>query len=436
MKAVSPAEFSTLMDRLGPFEPRPRLALAVSGGGDSLAAILLAAHWAHERGGRVVGLTVDHRLRPNSTAEAVLVGRWLANHGIEHHILTWTHETRPQADIQAQARAARYALLEDWCRANGVLHVVLAHHQDDQGETVLMRLARGSGIEGLAGMSPIRHGPHLRWLRPLLTVPKQRLLATLRAWDQDWVDDPSNSDNRNARVRLRLLAPDLAAEGLDNARLAQTAARLAGARDALERDLSQALLRWGQVYPGGFAWIDNAAWGDLADDLALRLLSRLVRTLGGETVSPRLERTQSLLSRLRAGQGGTLSGCRVAVDGSRSLFCREAGRMAASQPAPPGQEVVWDGRFRAILPADCPPGLTLGGLGAQGWGLVRRALGGRALPAVPGPARPTLPALHDQQGVCAVPHLGYNRGIGSLSRAPWLWPAPARTLTEIAHCLV
>jgi len=433
MKAISPAEFATLMDHLGPFEPAPRLAVAVSGGGDSLAVTLLAAQWAHDRGGKVVGLTVDHRLRANSTAEAVLVGRWLANHGIDHHILPWLGD-KPAADIQAQAREARYRLIEAWCRHAGILHVVLAHHRDDQAETFLLRLARGSGVEGLAGMSAIRHTAFLRWLRPCLGLSKARLQATLRQWDQDWVEDPSNDDPRHARVRWRRLMPVLDLEGLSAERLDHTARALALAADNLEDSVSQALMRHVRVDPGFYAWVDMAQWRLWRDDLALRLLARLLRTFGGEAVSPRLERTRALLSRLRQGHGGTLSGCRVAVEGEKVLFCREAGRMAGVVAAEPGTEVTWDGRFRAHIPTDAPSGLLLGGLGPHGWRRLSK-LSGRSLPACPALVRPTLPALFDQQGVCAVPYLGYNR-VGALSSAPWLWPAPLRPLTEIAHCLV
>lgn len=435
MKALSPTEFASFMDRLGPFEPRPRLAVAVSGGADSLAATLLAAHWAHERRGKVVALTVDHRLRPNSTAEAGQVGQWLANHGIEHHILPWLGD-KPTSDIQGRARAARYALLEQYCRQAGILHLLLAHHRDDQAETFLLRLARGSGVDGLSAMAAIRHGAHLRWLRPLLTVPKARLLATLRHWDQDWVDDPSNLDPRHARVRLRLLADTLAAEGLEPARLAQTAHTLALAGDALDRMVADALVEWGHVHPAGFAWVRCEAWDRLPEDVALRLLVRLLCCHGGEDLPPRLERSQGLLRRLRHGQGGTLSGCRVGVLAGRALFCREAGRMAPPVAAEPGAEILWDGRFRAVLPRSAPPGLRLGGLGPQGWGKVVKAMGRKALPDIPAMVRATLPVLMDEDGVFAAPHLGYNRSDHWQTASPWLWPAPRRPLTEIAHCLV
>lgn len=436
MKAVSPTEFAALMAALGPFEPAPRLAVAVSGGADSMAATLLAAHWAHERGGQVVALTVDHGLRPNSTAEAVLVGRWLGQQGIEHHILTWRGD-KPQADIQAAARRARYGLIEDWCRQAGIVHVVLAHHQDDQAETFLLRLARGSGVEGLAAMPAIRHGPFLRWLRPFLGVAKARLLATVRHWDQDWVEDPSNQDPHYARARMRALTDTLAEEGLEPDRLARTAELLGRARDALERDLADAVVRWVSVHPSfGYARVAAAVWRHSADEVALRLLARLVRSLGGEELSPRLERTEGLLKRLRQGQGGTLGGCRVVVAGDHALFCREWGRMAAPVTAPPGAEVSWDGRFRALIPLSFPPDLRLGGLGEDGWHSLTRQLGRRVTAVVPTPVRPTLPALFDHDGVFAVPLLGYNRDHPPPPSSGWLRAAPRRPLTEIAHCLV
>lgn len=435
MKALSPAEFARLMDRLGPFEPRPRLAVAVSGGADSLAATLLAAHWVHERRGKLVALTVDHRLRPNSTAEAVLVGQWLANHGIEHHILPWLGD-KPVSDIQGRARAARYHLLEQYCREAGIIHLLLAHHRDDQAETFLLRLARGSGVGGLSAMAAIRHSAHMRWLRPLLSVPKARLLATLRHWDQDWVDDPSNMDPRHARVRLRLLADTLAAEGLEPGRLAQTARTLAVAGDALDRMVADAVVEWVDIHPAGFTWVRSDAWTQLPEDVALRLLVRLLCCHGGEEFPPRLERSQSLLCRLRHGQGGTLSGCRVVVLEGRALFCREAGRMAEPVPVEPGAEILWDGRFRAVVPAQAPPGLRLGGLGPQGWRQVAKDMGRKALPDIPAMVRATLPVLMDQDGVFAAPYLGYNRCDQWQAVSPWLWPAPCRPLTEIAHCLV
>nr|CAM74767.1 conserved hypothetical protein [Magnetospirillum gryphiswaldense MSR-1] len=259
----------------------------------------------------------------------------------------------------------------------------------------------------------------------------------MRQRDQDWVDDPFNIGPRHARVPLRLLADTLAAEGLEPGRLAQTARTLAVAGDALNRMVADAVVEWVDIHPPGFAWVRSDAWGQLPEDVALRLLVRLLCCHGGEEFPPRLERSQSLLRRLRHGQGGTLAGCRVmaAADG-RVLFCREAGRMAEPVSAEPGAEILWDGRFRAVVPAQAPPGLRLGGLGPQGWGKVVKAVGRGRLPDIPAMVRATLPVLMDEDGVFAAPHLGYNRRDQWQAVSPWLWPAPRRSLTEIAHCLV
>ena len=175
------AVFAKTMARFGPFEPKPRLAVAVSGGADSLALALLADRWARAQGGRITAVTVDHALRPEAAAEARQVGRWLKAAKIRHVTLRWTPPaplkklaggTRP-ANLQSAARDARYQLLTGWCRDHAVLHLLLAHHRDDQAETLLLRLARGSGLDGLAAMAPLVERASLRLLRPLLPAALQ-----------------------------------------------------------------------------------------------------------------------------------------------------------------------------------------------------------------------------------------------------------------------
>ena len=227
------------MASLGPFEPSPRIAVGVSGGPDSLALCLLADRWARARGGMVFGLTVDHRLRPESGAEAAQVRRWLAARAIAHRTLPWRGSRRAGVS-QEEARAARLALLTGWCRRVGALHLLLGHQREDQAETALQRLVRGSGIDGLAAMASIRlaldpGGSGARLLRPLLPVPRDALIATLVHWNQPWIDDSSNRDARHARPRLAAALARLGAEGLSAERLARTAGRAAGDRAALDR---------------------------------------------------------------------------------------------------------------------------------------------------------------------------------------------------------
>src|SRR5579871_1101881 len=190
------------MAGLGPFESRPRLGVAVSGGADSMALVLLCHRWAQARGGAVLAISIDHGLRSDSAVEVRQVGRWLKARGIAHTALAWHHEASGGAAIQARARAARYALLAEACRKRAILHLALAHHAGDQAETVLMRLARG-GIDGLAGMSEIATRDGLRLIRPLLGIEPARLRATLAAARQEWIEDPSNANPVFERVRWR-----------------------------------------------------------------------------------------------------------------------------------------------------------------------------------------------------------------------------------------
>ena len=192
------------MDRLGQFEPAAHIAVAVSGGADSLALALLLRDWARPRGYRLTALVVDHGLRAESAAEARGAVAVLGRQHVEARLLRF-QGAKPSANVQAAARAARYGLLSDWCARRGVLHLALGHHRDDQAETLLLRLGRGSGLDGLAGMAPVVELRDVRLLRPLLGVPRARLEASLRARGLAWIDDPSNRDRAHGRVRIRQL---------------------------------------------------------------------------------------------------------------------------------------------------------------------------------------------------------------------------------------
>jgi tRNA(Ile)-lysidine synthase len=400
------------MKRLGPFEPAPRLAVAVSGGADSLALAVLAAAWARPRGGSVTALTVDHGLRPEAAAEARYVRRTLAPLGIGQRTLRW-HGPKPGSNIQATARRARYELLNGWCESHGVLHLLLAHNLGDQAETLLLRLGRGSGLDGLAAMAALSETPGLRLLRPLLGVPKDRLKATLSRRRIAWVEDPSNLDLAFGRVKIRALLPALAAEGLTPARLAATAGALGRARNALDQEVARLLVRTAIVHPAGFASLDPAALAAAPEETGLRALARLLVTMGGLDYAPRLERLERLYGRIRAGlgRGATLGGCRIIPRRGRLLVVREAAR-AADCALRAGARVHWDGRFEiAVRPgARTRRGtLVLGALGQAGWAeLIGAYPEGRGSP-IPLPARYALPALRDSRGLVAVPHLGYTR---------------------------
>lgn len=415
---VTDAEFAKRMARFGVFESRPRLAVAVSGGSDSMALCLLAHAWATARGGSVLALTVDHGLRRESAAEAAQVGAWLAGHGIAQTVLTWTGP-KPGSGLQAAARAARYRLLTACCRDEGILHLALAHHREDQAETLLLRLAKGSGVDGLAAMAGLRETGPVRLLRPMLDLPKARLKATCVAAGQAWVDDPSNLAEVFARGRVRAVAASLGREGLTPERLAETARRAGRARAALEGMVAAVAARAVAVYPEGYLRLDAAALSEVSEEIALRLLSRCLGTIGGARHPPRLEAVERLFGALSSGglEGGrTLGGCRVAPWRGRVLMHREpaaADAIVALEPDAPA--VWWDRRFRVRLlrPAG-QGGCRVARLGAEGWATLRAQSsqpgspqpGG---PAFPGAAGPALPAVWDAGGLVAVPHFGFLR---------------------------
>jgi tRNA(Ile)-lysidine synthase len=280
---ISPAEAAVLFRDLETF---PALLLAVSGGPDSTALMLLMARWRAglARGPKLIAATVDHGLRPEATAEARAVAKLARKLGIPHRTLRWSGR-KPKTGIQQAAREARYRLLAQAARQAGAVAIVTAHTLDDQAETVLFRLARGSGLTGLSGMRRTGAVPgtdKLALVRPLLGIPKSRLLATLRAESIAFADDPSNRDPRFTRPRLRALLPRLADEGLDAQRLARLSVRAARAEAALDAIMRRSYARLAERQKSGAIRMAAPEFMALPEEIGLRVLGRAVTELGDE----------------------------------------------------------------------------------------------------------------------------------------------------------
>jgi tRNA(Ile)-lysidine synthase len=364
-RPLDQAGFAALLEALGPFERTPELAVAVSGGPDSLALALLAQGWAGARGGRVTAFVVDHRLRPESAAEAVRVTGWLKDRGMAARLLVW-EGPKPATGIQAAARHARYRLLTEACQDAGILHLLLGHQGGDQAETVAMRAASGSGPGGLAGMPAIAELSGLRVLRPLLGVPRSRLVATLRAAGQPWIDDPSNASPRFQRAILR---QDPA---FDVAGLRREAAFQAVARAERERAAAAFLAAHARPHPLGFVRLEHAAWAALPPEAGEDLLRRLLATVGGHAYPPSIPAVRRLAARLTevlAGCRLTLGGCVVSRHRTELVVTREPGRITERTTLAPGASRLWDARFFVAYPAG-PGLLEVARLGEAG----RRAL--------------------------------------------------------------
>ncbi len=302
------------------------VAVAVSGGPDSMALCHALAS-CYE--GPVHALSVDHGLRAEAAAEAAQVGDWVGVWPrVQHHILT--REGSPgHSRIQEQARQDRYALLADYCARTGITHLFTAHHRDDQVETLLFRLAKGSGLDGLAAMRPVTaYDDQLTIIRPLLEADKESLLSYCAAHDIAFVQDPSNDDDRFARARLRRSAGILAAEGLTAKRLAVTAARLGRARDALDHYAATAFAAHLQQKEPGRIVFNLAELRDEPAETRLRVLLRAVDRLGGGAggYGPRREKMENLATVLFTAadfKTRSLGGCLFSRDDRKGLIVIE-----------------------------------------------------------------------------------------------------------------
>jgi tRNA(Ile)-lysidine synthase len=399
--------------------------VAVSGGPDSLALCLLADRWARARGGNVVGLIVDHGLRPNSAAEARQAAGWLAARGIAPALLRWPGP-RPATGIQAAARAARYELLAGWCRAAGVLHLLLGHHRDDQAETVVLRAARHSGPDGLAGMAAVREIAGLRLLRPLLTVPKERLAATLRAAGQAWLEDPSNRAQHFARGQLRRMPPPPPAIDAD---------ALASARAALDRRTAAWLAAVARIDPAGFVAWPRTALAAAPPEVARRALQQALAAVGGGTYAARSVRLDRLLEALLAApdcRGRTLAGCRILTRGDDLLICREPAAIAPPLRLAPNVWHHWDQRFAVFwagpgTSGDAGPPPVVRALGADGWRECRALAPGGGVRRLPAAVRAGLASVWQDERLVAVAGLG-PIGPAAARQAVTLCSRPRRPL--------
>jgi len=335
----------------------PAIVLAVSGGPDSIALMWLAARWRSTlaRGPRLIAVTVDHGLRAEAAAEARDVKRLARTLDLTHRTMRWTGE-KPKTGLPAAARTARYRLLAQAARASGATHILTAHTRDDQAETLLMRLLRGSGIGGLAAMARESERDGVLLARPFLHVSKSQLVATLKKAKIGFADDPTNRDTNFTRPRLREIMPVLAAEGGDARNLARLASRLARANQAVEILVDGAerylALRDREAPRAGFEanafdasafdastfearTFDANAFAAMPEEIRLRLLKRAIDRFGHEGPAE-LGKVEALLAALD--QAGAKKGKerrpRLKQTLAGALISLTDGRIRV-EPAPP-----------------------------------------------------------------------------------------------------
>lgn len=319
---------------------RRPLGVAVSGGGDSLALLYLAAEWGAANGVPIHAATVDHGLRPEAAAEAAGVARHCAGLGISHQILHWTGWDG-QGNVQDQARQARRHLLTNWAQAEGLEVVLLGHTADDQAETVLMRLARGSGVDGLAGMGA--HDPSGLFIRPLLPVRRAALRDWLRTRGLTWIEDPSNDDPRYDRVKARQMLGLLSPLGLTVDRLTETAGHMQRAQITL-REAARHLARSDvRAEAGDLILSRRILLGE--DDAPRRVLSAAVQWIGDAPYRPRHAALMAAADACLAGEARTLGGVMFLPGKGGARLMREPASSTEVLPCHDGP-MLWDGRWK------------------------------------------------------------------------------------------
>ena len=391
---------SQLLDGVSPRS----IAVMVSGGSDSMGLLLLARDWAAAQGLGLVAVTVDHGLRPESAAEA----RWVAEQakalGVAHVTLAWTG-WNGQGNLQAAARAARYALVQDWRRREqpDIDAILVGHTQDDQAETLLMRLARGSGVDGLAGMkaAPVAPADALKagsaaLLRPVLWANRDGLRAALQEAGLSWVEDPSNDNDKFQRVKARKAIAGLAEMGVTVEGLAKTATHMGRAQKALAlraAELAQDVVT--EILPGVLSF-SRPTLVEIEEETQLRLLAHGLQVVASARYRPRLATLEAALADALTGKGSTLHGGQIIAHQDRLLVIREFNAVADLECPADGQS-VWDRRWR--IKGQRLKGVTIRALGEDGASKIEQTHG------LPKPVLHSFPAIWSGKTLIAAPHL-------------------------------
>lgn len=404
------ARFLQEMDKLGPFEEFPHIAVGVSGGGDSMALIRFVLRWAQSCQATVVALTVDHGLRGDSRQEAETVGGWLKELAVPHYILSWKGD-KPATQIQAAARKARYALMEDWCAANHFLHLCVGHTSNDQAETYLMRESHGSGNDGLAGMSQILELHKCRVLRPLLTMNRDELRQFLKQENATWAEDPSNENETFERVRWRR---HMAKEQMPEAGLHAKASHYGQLRITRDQELTRLIADAVAIHPFGYAHISHVRLADISRDTYVGLMARVLSVIGGRPYAPSLRRMDELLPPLSDSvpPSITLNGCQMSWKTDGVFITREKRGLPPAVSIQSGSSIHWDNRFRMEFGDGllmCQGTAVLRPMEDADWPIIKANIGPQQLQAYRLEVCRSLPVIADDTGLVAMPHLGFVR---------------------------
>lgn len=415
MQQVSDDAFNTIMQDYH-LPQNATLAVAVSGGADSMCLLHLLKTWCDASSHPLVALTVNHNLRKEAEKEAERVASWCKALDVPHETLTW-QGTKPTSNIQEQAREIRYGMLGEYCKEHGIHHLCVAHHQQDQAETVLIRALRGSGVKGLAAMQGESKRGELILLRPLLSFLPQVIRNTLQVKQQEWIEDPSNQDRRYLRVAVRQFLEGLSGHEERVHHLCRVASQASHAESYIQQALAQEKERCWHIHPEGYITLDIEVFRALHAYARHMLLIEALMVVSGNHDAPRIEDIEHLDSQLQQAElkGVTLHGCflrggRRKSDMNVLYVMRELNAVAADMPVT--KQACFDGRFMCVYEGKLNKDYTVGVLGQEGWLSIKdKVVPGKI--HLPTEVIYTLPVLKALEKVISAPHLGYYEGAES-----------------------
>jgi tRNA(Ile)-lysidine synthase len=363
-------EFSKIKKGLEGLDEVPAIALAVSGGADSMYLAYMCKNLLEESHLKIICLIVDHKLRVESTEEANFVKQQLESHGLKAEVLTWSTD-KPKSNIHSIAREARYSLLIDYCKKHDISHLLTAHTYNDQAETILMRILRGTGVDGLCGIPFESIIQGIKLIRPLLCVKRSEIEGTLKSAGWIWVDDPSNKNTKYERVKIRNYLAQLPESSLAIQRLNLLGKNSRRVRSCLNSMLSEAYTKL--CVEGRFKDITLKLDGfiNLDEEIALRLLSQALKKTSGKHYPPRLESLEKLYDEIKHKEHfkKTLWGCEIHLKHGDIHIFRELREVEEKKRLVPNQDNYWDNRYKVNTTEE---GLYIGALGVVGLKMLKQ----------------------------------------------------------------
>lgn len=311
-----------------------KLCIGVSGGSDSLALVLMAHEELTPLGYNIIALTVNHGLRPSAQEEADYVAKIMKEHNIEHHILHWIGK-KPLTGIEEAARIARYELIDNWCKENNVKFLMTAHHLYDQAETFFMRLERGSGLDGLCGMSAVFKRKNFTILRPLLDINPQIMKDYLNTKNIKWVEDESNFCAELLRVKIRQFLPVFEKQtGISALKIVQTMNRLQNTKNYLDNKVSEILNVVFKNYQKKAYWCKIKDFLNFEQEIKFRTLQTILRIVGQKDYAPQADKILNLIEKINNPEfkASTLSDCHISFFDNRLWILPEKPECSTYSP--------------------------------------------------------------------------------------------------------